>query len=98
MKRLFVAACAAVLVGAGASGALAGELKGPPGGGGGETAALANANSICAASGLNDMNPDQGQIDRQTQTPKDFAPGDAGHGNAFFSTGCRGGSNFDRQR
>jgi hypothetical protein len=44
------------------------------------------------------MNPEQGPIDRRTQTPKDFAPGDAGHGNEFFPMGCKGGSNLARDK
>ena len=92
MKRLIVvAATAAVLVGAGASGALAGEIKGPPykgdpvaGGIGNEensTGAATNANSLCAFSGLNDYDSEIGQNDRQTQTPKDSPfPGAPGHG------------------
>ena len=71
MKRLLVvAASVAVLALAGASGAFAGEVKGPPGTPCGpgtdnpnpcvhntnETGALDHANSACAASGLNDMN------------------------------------------
>ena len=84
MKRLFVvAASAAVLVGVGASGAFAGEVKGPPGtpcGGDtgvtcvhntNDTGALDHANSACAASGLNDMDPAMGQNSSQVQTAAD---------------------------
>jgi hypothetical protein len=84
MKRLLVvAASAAVLVGAGASGAFAGEVKGPPGtpcGGDtgitcehntNDTGALDHANSACAASGLNDMDPNAGQTASQVQTAAD---------------------------
>jgi hypothetical protein len=87
MKRfLVVAASSAVLVGAAASGAFAGEVKGPPGtpcGGDtgvtcehntNETGALDHANSDCAASGLNDMNdalPEGGQTASQVQTAAD---------------------------
>ena len=90
--RLFgVAACAVAVLGVGASGALAGEIKGPPykgppvpGGIGNEsnsTGAVTNGHaSICAFSGLNDFDSDLGQTDRQTQTPKDAAPGSAAHG------------------
>ena len=58
MRRLFVVvASVAVLAGAGASGALAGEVKGPPGqqDNTNTTGALDHANSACAASGLNDF-------------------------------------------
>jgi hypothetical protein len=105
-KSLLAAAvCTAAVAGATASAAFAGEITGPPGTPGvagsalgKPTSAPANANSICAFSGLNDMNPAQGPIDRRTQTPKDFAPGDAGHGNEFFLMGCKGDSNFARQK
>jgi len=92
MKRLLlVAASVAALVLAAASGALAGEVKGPPyqgapvpGGIGNSTnttAAVTNGHaSICAFSGLNDFDSTLGQTDRQTQTPKDAAPGSAAHG------------------
>jgi hypothetical protein len=40
-------------------------VKGPPGGGGGATAAPLNAHSLCAFSGLNDFN--QGQTLTITQ-------------------------------
>jgi hypothetical protein len=85
MKRLLmVAVSAAILVAATASGALAGEVKGPPGTPcGGDTGvacvhntnttgALDHANSACAASGLNDMDPnDPGQTSSQVQTAAD---------------------------
>jgi hypothetical protein len=78
-----VAFSAAVLVGAGASAAFAGEVKGPPGTPcGGDTGvtcdhntnttgALDHANSACAASGLNDMDPAAGQTSSQVQTAAD---------------------------
>jgi hypothetical protein len=104
MKRLLVVtASVAVLVGAAASGAFAGEVKGPPGtpcGGDtgvtcvhntNETGALDHANSACAASGLNDMDPnDPGQTSSQVQTAADSwkfyglpkgTPGEACNGN-----------------
>jgi hypothetical protein len=68
----------------GVTGALAGEVKGPPGvpcGAGtdnpicvhntNETGALDHANSACAASGLNDMDPDAGQTASIVQTAAD---------------------------
>jgi len=96
MKRLFVVvASAAVLVCAGASGALAGEVKGPPNvlNNTNETGALDHANSACAASGLNDFDTSDpiGQLVSQVQTAADSwkfyglpkgTPGQA----------CRGGS------
>jgi hypothetical protein len=94
-QKFAVAACAAVFAALSASAALAGEVTGPPGtpgvpfsGSGHETGAPAHANSICAFNGLNDMNPDQGQIDFIVQTPHNQgSPGDAGHG------ACAGGTN-----
>jgi hypothetical protein len=80
MKRLVAVTVAAVaLMGAGATSALAGEVVGPPGTPGvpgsaqpdDSTAALAHANSACAASGLNDMLADQGQIVSIVQTAAD---------------------------
>ena len=77
MKRFLVsAACAAVLTGVGATGALAGEVKGPPNQQDNEnrTGAPANANSECAFSGLNDFDPDDpiGLLnDTQVQTAAD---------------------------
>lgn len=82
MRHLFtVMACAAASLSVATTAALAGEVKGPPTGGNpttNVTAAPANAHSLCAYSGLNDYI--NGQTDRQTQTPKDAAPGSAAHG------------------
>ena len=90
--RLFaLAVSAAALLSVGTTGALAGEIKGPPykgppvpGGIGNEsnsTGAVTNGHaSRCAFSGLNDIDSQLGQTDRQTQTPKDAAPGSAAHG------------------
>jgi hypothetical protein len=85
------AACAVAALSISASAALAGEIKGPPYQGdpvpGGianstnTTAAVTNGHaSLCAFSGLNDYDSSLGQTDRQTQTPKDAAPGSAAHG------------------
>jgi hypothetical protein len=82
VKQLLAVGASTALLGlAAASGALAGEVKGPPTGGdpnSNSTAAVDNAHSLCAYSGLNDYI--NGQTDRQTQTPKDAAPGSAAHG------------------
>jgi len=87
MKRLLVvAASAALLVVTGASGAFAGEVKGPPNqvDNTNETGALDHANSACAASGLNDLDSEEGQNESQVQTAADswkfygFQPGDVG--------------------
>jgi hypothetical protein len=75
-----VAASVALLAGVTASGALAGEVKGPPGseatiqegGNPNKTGALDHANSACAASGLNDFDvPEAGQNVSQVQTAAD---------------------------
>lgn len=100
MRKFFVAATsAAVFLAAGASAALAGEVKGPPGStpipGGNQnlTAAPANSNSACSYSGLNDFDADEGQNERITQTPHDVPiPGIAGHGT------CAGGTNENRTK
>jgi hypothetical protein len=102
MKRLLViAASMAALVGGAATGALAGEVKGPPGtiNNTNETGAPDNANSNCAYSGLNDLDQSSGQTGSQVQTAADSwkyygypkgAPGTLGL--------CKGGTNLDRQR
>jgi hypothetical protein len=80
-KALIGALLAALIAALTAGSALAGEVKGPPTGGtptSNDTAAPAHSNSLCAYSGLNDYN--NGQTVRQTQTPKDAAPGSAAHG------------------
>ena len=95
MKRRLLA-IAACLVVAGAGGAFAGEVKGPPGtvDNTNVTAAPANANSACAYSGLNDLDPHDGQSVTQVQTAADSwkfyglpkgSPGTLGL--------CKGGSN-----
>lgn len=84
MKRLLAVAFAVVVfVLAVATGALAGEVKGPPGvvcGGDtgvtcvhntNDTAAPTHANSACAFSGLNDMDPAAGQTSSIVQTAAD---------------------------
>ena len=74
MKRLFVlTAPVAVLAVAGASGALAGEVKGSPNtpNNTNETGALDHANSACAASGLNDFDSTEGQTVSIVQTAAD---------------------------
>jgi hypothetical protein len=76
MKRLLVVAVSvAALAGAGATGSLAGEVKGPPNqvNNTNETGALDHANSACAASGLNDfdLSDPMGQLASQVQTAAD---------------------------
>src|SRR6266699_7024584 len=96
MKRLLVVAASVVaLAGTTATGALAGEVKGPPGtiNNTNVTGALDHANSACAASGLNDLDQSSGQTASQVQTAADSwkyyglpkgAPGTLGL--------CRGGT------
>lgn len=95
-SMLAVAVCTVALAGFGASGALAGEVKGPPGqiDNTNTTGALEHANSACAASGLNDFDLEEGQNESQVQTAADSwkyyglpkgAPGTLGL--------CKGGTN-----
>lgn len=96
LKRVItVAACTTVGVVLSAGAASAGEVKGPPGtvNNTNVTAALAHANSACAASGLNDLDTSKGQTVSQVQTAADSwkyydlpkgAPGTLGL--------CRGGT------
>jgi hypothetical protein len=74
MRRLVAVALSVVVLGfTGASGAFAGEVKGPPGvlDNTNETGALDHANSACAASGLNDLDTEEPQNDSQVQTAAD---------------------------
>jgi hypothetical protein len=106
MYRKYAGAfCAVVLMGAGVgvSGALAGEVTGPPGSAANPptnaTAAPEHSNSICSFNGLNDFN--QGPKIERTQTPANQGhPGEAGADAAGSGTPgqptCGGGSNFAR--
>jgi len=95
MRRLLIAAVlAALMVMATAGAAFAGEVKGPPGDGSvhntNTTGAFDHANSACAASGLNDWDPDEGQNVSQVQTAADSwkyyeLP------KGFVGIACRGG-------
>ncbi len=74
MKRsLAVASCVLAMAGMSASTAHAGEIKGPPGtvDSTNTTGALDHAQSACAASGLNDLDPHEGQVESQVQTAAD---------------------------
>ena len=74
MRRLFAtAACVAALAALSAAPAMAGEVKGPPTTthNTDTTGALDHARSACAASGLNDMDPEEGQNESQVQTAAD---------------------------
>ena len=74
IKRLLATTfCVAAIAVGSASGALAGEVKGPPGvpDNTNETGALDHAHSACAASGLNDFDSQEGQNVSQVQTAAD---------------------------
>jgi hypothetical protein len=97
MRKWFAATiCAAIVAGLSVTTAFAGEVKGPPGtvNNTNETAAPEHANSICAFSGLNDLDSAAGQTVSQVQTAADSwkyyglpkgSPGTLGL--------CRGGTN-----
>ena len=92
-KRLLAAAlCAASVMGASVVTASAGEVKGPPGtvNNENETGALDHANSACAASGLNDLDQEEGQNVSQVQTAADSWKY-YGLPKGFVGTACRGG-------
>lgn len=104
MKRLLVvAACTIAFAGVSASGALGGEVKGPPGsedtiqegGNPNKTGALDHANSACAASGLNDFDSEEGQNESQVQTAADSWKY-YGLPKGFVGVACRGGGPKDR--
>jgi hypothetical protein len=65
--------CAVAILVGGAGTSFAGEVKGPPGtlNNINTTGALDHANSICAASGLNDYDSAEGQVSSQVQTAAD---------------------------
>jgi hypothetical protein len=104
MKRaIMVAMGALAFMGAGATGALAGEVTGPPGSAANPptnaTGAPEHSNSICSFNGLNDFN--QGPTIERTQTPANQGvPGEAGADAAGSGTpghpSCGGGSNLSR--
>jgi hypothetical protein len=98
VKRLCaVTFCAGAFVALSTGVASAGEIKGPPGtiGSVNETGALAHANSACAASGLNDLDPEEGQSASQVQTAADswkyYGLPKGSPGKAPFGL-CRGGT------
>ena len=75
VKRLLVFAfCAGSVLGISSGIGSAGEVKGPWAPdvhNENETGALDHAQSACAASGLNDMDPEEGQNDSRVQTAAD---------------------------
>ncbi len=94
MRRLLLVVVLASVMVIGIGGAaFAGEVKGPPGDGSvhltDTTGALSHARSICAASGLNDFDPEEGQNVSQVQTAADsFKYYGLPHG--FVGLVCRG--------
>jgi hypothetical protein len=96
---------AAVLTGANATAAFAGEVKGPSGSDAGDTAGPANANSICVFSGLND--DPTAPLDESGPNGPGGVSQSYGQDNKLglvdphtFNPGdaCRGGSNEARQK
>jgi hypothetical protein len=74
VKRLLaISVCAIALMGVSTGTASAGEVKGPPGvvDNTNTTGALDHAHSACAASGLNDLDSEEGQTVSQVQTAAD---------------------------
>ena len=73
VKRLIAAVFCVGVVSVPVTGAFAGEVKGPPGtvDNTNETGALDHAHSACAASGLNDLDSEEGQNVSQVQTAAD---------------------------
>ena len=100
---LAVAVCTVAFAGVSVTGALAGEVKGPPGSaetaqpGGNldKTGALDHANSACAASGLNDFDSEEGQNESQVQTAADSWKY-YGLPKGAVGEACRGGGPQDR--
>ena len=99
-QQLFaISACAVLLAGVSVGNAFAGEVKGPPGTVDNTdfTAAPEHANSNCAYSGLNDLDPTEGQNESIVQTAADawkfyFLE----HGFPGKDGACWGGTNESR--
>lgn len=100
-KGLFaISVCVATLLGV-SGGALAGEVRGPPGtvDNTNSTGAPDNANSNCAYSGLNDFDSEEGQNESIVQTVADaWKYYGLPHGFNGRSGACRGGTNESRQK
>lgn len=98
-KQTAIAVVAFVLVGLSAGNAFAGEVKGPPGTEDNTnfTGAPEHANSNCAYSGLNDLDPLEGQNESIVQTAADawkFYFLEHGFPGKFGA--CHGGTNESR--
>jgi hypothetical protein len=98
-RYLLVVALAAVMLIGSAGAAFAGEVKGPPGDDPtmhnlNVTGALDHANSICAASGLNDYDQARGQNESQVQTAADSWKHEGLPKGSVGTLGlCKGGTN-----
>lgn len=101
-RQLFaISVCALVLVAVSAREALAGEVKGPPGtvDNTNTTAAPEHSNSACSYSGLNDLDPEEGQNESIVQTAADaWKYYGLPHGFPGKYGACRGGTNENRQK
>lgn len=98
-KPWLAAAAAGVLLGLASLTAAAGEVKGPPTSqtNTNYTGAPSHANSNCAYSGLNDMDPTAGQIDSIVQTAADaWKYYGLEHGFPGKDGACKGGTNESR--
>ena len=98
-RVLAISIFAVLVLGAWAGGAVAGEIKGPPGSGPSTdyTGAREHANSECAYSGLNDGDPEFGQNESQVQTPADaWRFYNLVKGFPGLSGACHGGTNPNR--
>lgn len=101
-RQLFaISVCAFVLVAVSAGEAHAGEVKGPPGtvDNTNTTAAPEHSNSACSYSGLNDLDPEEGQNESIVQTAADaWKYYGLPHGFPGKYGACRGGTNENRQK
>src|SRR5687767_11166480 len=103
-KRLFaISLGVATLLGVSTGGALAGEVKGPPGtvDNTNATGAPTNSNSNCSYSGLNDFDSEDeaGQNESFVQTVADaWKYYGLPHGFNGLSGACRGGTNESREK
>ena len=98
-QQLLATVIGGLLSGLAATAAIAGEVKGPPRTGinTNHTGAPSHANSNCAYSGLNDMDPTAGQIDSIVQTAADaWKYYGLEHGFPGKDGACKGGTNESR--
>jgi hypothetical protein len=98
-QQRLAAVVGGLLLGLASTIAVAGEVKGPPTNqtNTNYTGAPSHANSNCAYSGLNDMDPIAGQIDSIVQTAADaWKYYGLEHGFPGKDGACRGGTNESR--